>query len=146
MGYAEVYQSWKADPEGFWMQAAEGVDWFEKPSRALDDSNAPLYEWFTDGVTNTCWNAVDRHVDAGRGDQVAIIGQSEDGGSYDTVLSDGSTTNVDFEALGLDGLLNTLGIDIDLLTNTEGDSNGINLNFSVADDNGDKHSPSEQWK
>ncbi|EAQ04885.1 propionate--CoA ligase [Pseudooceanicola batsensis HTCC2597] len=73
MGYKHVYDSWKSDPEAFWMQAAEAIDWDRKPSRALDDSNAPLYEWFTDGMVNTCWNAVDRHVEQGRGDQVAII-------------------------------------------------------------------------
>lgn len=73
MGYKEVYDAWKADPEGFWMEAAEAIDWDRKPSRALNDSKAPLYEWFTDGMVNTCWNAVDRHVASGRGDQVAII-------------------------------------------------------------------------
>lgn len=76
MGYADVYAGWKADPEGFWMRAAEAVDWTRKPSRALDDSRAPLSRWFADGVTNTCWNAVDRHVEAGRGDQLAIIHDS----------------------------------------------------------------------
>ena len=73
MSYRDVYNGWKADPEGFWMQAAEAIDWDQKPSKALDDSRAPLYEWFTDGMVNTCWNAIDRHVEAGRGDQVAVI-------------------------------------------------------------------------
>ncbi len=73
MTYRDVYEGWKADPEAFWMQAAEAIDWDTKPTKALDDSHAPLYEWFTDGRVNTCWNAVDRHVEAGRGDQVAII-------------------------------------------------------------------------
>ena len=73
MSYRDVYNGWKADPEGFWMQAAEAIDWDQKPSKALDDSRAPLYEWFTDGLVNTCWNAIDRHVEAGRGDQVAVI-------------------------------------------------------------------------
>ncbi len=73
MGYREVYESWKADPEGFWLKAAETVDWIEAPTRALDDSDAPLYRWFPDGVCNTCWNAIDRHVEAGRGEQPAFI-------------------------------------------------------------------------
>ena len=47
------------------MKAAEAIDWIEPPTRALDDSRAPLYGWFADGVCNTCWNAVDRHVEAG---------------------------------------------------------------------------------
>jgi propionyl-CoA synthetase len=73
MGYKDVYANWQKDPEAFWMEAAEAIDWDRKPSKALDDSNAPLYEWFTDGMVNTCWNAVDRHVEAGRGEQTAII-------------------------------------------------------------------------
>ncbi|MCE8419449.1 propionate-CoA ligase PrpE [Rhodovulum sulfidophilum] len=73
MSYAEVYEQWKADPNGFWMEAAEAIDWVEKPSKALFDENAPNYEWFNDGMVNTCWNAVDRHVEQGRGEQVAII-------------------------------------------------------------------------
>ncbi|TDK52633.1 propionate-CoA ligase PrpE [Antarcticimicrobium luteum] len=73
MAYDEIYARWKNDPEGFWMEAAEAIDWVEKPSRALFDGNAPLYEWFADGKVNACWNAVDRHVEAGRGEQIAII-------------------------------------------------------------------------
>jgi propionyl-CoA synthetase len=76
MAYAEVYAGWKADPEAFWMQAAEAIDWVRTPSRALFAEKAPLYEWFKDGLVNTCWNAVDRHVLAGRGAQVAIIHDS----------------------------------------------------------------------
>ncbi|MDZ4136334.1 MAG: acetyl-coenzyme A synthetase N-terminal domain-containing protein, partial [Paracoccaceae bacterium] len=76
MAYAETYAGWKADPETFWLDAAKGIDWHTPPSRALDASQAPLYEWFSDGMVNTCWNAVDRHVLAGRGDQLAIIHDS----------------------------------------------------------------------
>ncbi|RKF16573.1 propionyl-CoA synthetase [Roseovarius spongiae] len=76
MGYAEIYESWKSDPEAFWMKQAEAIDWDRKPSKALFDDNAPLYEWFVDGMVNTCHNAVDRHVENGRGDQVAIIHDS----------------------------------------------------------------------
>lgn len=75
MRYADVYKSWQDDPEGFWMRAADAVDWVRKPARALFDGNAPLYEWFSDGMINTCWNAVDRHVPE-RGDQPAIIHDS----------------------------------------------------------------------
>ncbi|HSG35949.1 MAG TPA: propionate-CoA ligase PrpE [Paracoccaceae bacterium] len=73
MGYNEVYGAWQADPETFWMEAAKAIDWVEMPSRALNDSNAPLYEWFTDGKVNACYNALDRHVENGRADQVAVI-------------------------------------------------------------------------
>ncbi|MEO1776074.1 MAG: propionyl-CoA synthetase [Pseudomonadota bacterium] len=75
-GYHDAYARWKADPEAFWMEAAEAVDWVEKPTKALDDSAAPFYRWYADGTCNTCWNAVDRHVEAGHGDRVAIIHDS----------------------------------------------------------------------
>jgi len=84
MGYADVYRSWRDDPEAFWMDAAEAIDWERKPTKALFDGNAPLYEWFCDGVTNTCWNAVDRHV-ATRGDQAAIIYDSPVTGTKETI-------------------------------------------------------------
>ena len=73
MGYADVYAAWKADPEAFWMEQAKAIDWDTPPSRALNDDNAPLYEWFSDAKVNTCYNAVDRHVENGRGEQTAII-------------------------------------------------------------------------
>ncbi|BBU58196.1 propionyl-CoA synthetase [Mameliella alba] len=73
MGYQDVYDRAQADPEGFWMSAAEAIDWEKKPSKALFDRGDHMYEWFADGMVNTCWNAVDRHVEAGRGEQTAII-------------------------------------------------------------------------
>jgi propionyl-CoA synthetase len=54
MTYAQVYDQWQRDPEAFWLTAAEGIDWVTKPTRALDASRAPLYEWFTDAQVNTC--------------------------------------------------------------------------------------------
>ncbi|MBW6506527.1 MAG: propionyl-CoA synthetase [Rhodobacteraceae bacterium] len=72
MAYSDVYEGWRKDPEGFWMQAAEAIDWVKPPSKALFAEKAPLYEWFCDAEVNTCWNAVDRHVEAGRGEQLAI--------------------------------------------------------------------------
>ena len=79
--YADVYAGWQADPEGFWMRAAAAVDWIEAPTRALDNSRAPIYGWYPDGVCNACWNAVDRHVEAGHGERVAIIHDSAITGS-----------------------------------------------------------------
>jgi propionyl-CoA synthetase len=76
MAYKDVYAGWKADPEGFWMEQARAIDWVTPPSRALFADNAPLYEWYKDAQVNTCWNAVDRHVEAGNGDRVAIIHDS----------------------------------------------------------------------
>ena len=80
MSYKKVYNSWKNDPEAFWMTAADAIDWMTKPSKALFADSAPLYEWFSDSEVNTCYNAVDRHVLNGRGDQKAII--------YDSPMTD----------------------------------------------------------
>ncbi|WP_432450634.1 propionyl-CoA synthetase [Aliiroseovarius marinus] len=73
MAYKDVYAAWQANPEKFWMEAADAISWDTAPTKALFDDNAPLYEWFSDGMVNTCYNAVDRHVENGRADQVAII-------------------------------------------------------------------------
>ncbi|MEM7668284.1 MAG: AMP-binding protein [Pseudomonadota bacterium] len=83
--YQEVYDGWQQDPEGFWMEAAKAVDWIKAPTRALNDAEAPVYSWFADGVCNTCWNAVDRHVASGRGDQPAIIHDSAMTGTKQSV-------------------------------------------------------------
>ena len=65
-------------PEAFWGEAAESIDWFKKPVTVLDDTEVrarqgPVHRWFVGGELNTCYNAVDRHVEAGRGDVTAII-------------------------------------------------------------------------
>ena len=87
MTYAQVYGQWQSDPEGFWLGAAGGIDWVTKPTRALNDSRAPFYEWFTDATVNTCWHAVDRHVAAGRGKQPAIIHDSPVTGTKHVITS-----------------------------------------------------------
>ena len=74
--YARVRDAAAADPEGFWLAAARAVDWTTAPTRALDDTTAPLYRWFPDGELNTCANALDRHVAAGRGNHLALIHDS----------------------------------------------------------------------
>jgi len=78
--YPEIYARWRHDPEGFWAEAAQAIDWYEPP-KAIFDAKAGVYgRWFTDGVCNTCFNAIDRHVAQGRGDQPAII--------YDSPVTD----------------------------------------------------------
>ncbi|MBU0947026.1 MAG: propionyl-CoA synthetase [Proteobacteria bacterium] len=67
-------------PEQFWAKAAEGIDWIKKWDKVLDASNPPFYRWFAGATLNTCYNAVDRHVNAGRGEQTAII--------YDSPVTD----------------------------------------------------------
>ncbi|MFQ4149897.1 AMP-binding protein [Arthrobacter sp. LAPM80] len=74
--YKDEYLRSISDPEGFWLQAAEAVDWTVKPARAHNKEPAPRCRWFPDGELNTCHNALDRHVAAGRGDQPALIHDS----------------------------------------------------------------------
>jgi propionyl-CoA synthetase len=71
--YAEAYRRSLADPEGFWAEAAEAIDWEKRWDQVLDQSNPPFYLWFKGGRLNTCHNALDRHVAQGRGEQLALI-------------------------------------------------------------------------
>ncbi|MEA2907291.1 MAG: propionyl-CoA synthetase [Alphaproteobacteria bacterium] len=83
--YPEIYARWQRDPAGFWGEAAEAIDWIVKP-KTVFDANAGVYgRWFPDGVCNTCYNAVDRHVIAGRGTQPAIIYDSPVTGTKQTI-------------------------------------------------------------
>ena len=81
--YRDAYDRSLADPDGFWLEAAEAVTWSRRPTRALDASKAPMYRWFPDGELNTCHNALDRHVDAGNGDRTAL--------RYDSAYTGAST-------------------------------------------------------
>ncbi|MGW5701475.1 propionyl-CoA synthetase [Amycolatopsis japonica] len=74
--HAESYQRSLEDPEGFWLEAAQAIDWTRTPTQALDASKAPFYRWFPDGDLNTAFNALDRHVRDGRGEQIALIWDS----------------------------------------------------------------------
>jgi propionyl-CoA synthetase len=71
-----IYQRSIDDPNGFWGEAAQGIDWIKPWERVLDDRNPPFYRWFSGGELNTCWNCLDRHVAAGRGEQTALIHDS----------------------------------------------------------------------
>ena len=73
MGYETAYREWLDDPEGFWERAAESVHWYKKWDQVLDASRAPFYKWFSGGLVNTCYNALDTHVEHGRADQPALI-------------------------------------------------------------------------
>jgi propionyl-CoA synthetase len=79
--YARAYARSLADPGAFWGEAAESVSWARKYDRVLDDREKPFYRWFAGGRINTCYNAVDLHVENGRGDQIAIIHDSPVTGS-----------------------------------------------------------------
>ncbi|MFN3673441.1 MAG: AMP-binding protein, partial [Bosea sp. (in: a-proteobacteria)] len=74
--YGRAYARWQADPIGFWAQAAEAVDWIKNPARIFDETQGAYGRWFPDATCNTCFNALDRHVRDGRGDQPALIHDS----------------------------------------------------------------------
>ncbi len=78
--YDEAYKESIENPDAFWAKAAEDCFWYKKWDKVLDDSNKPYYRWFTGGETNTCYNALDYHVENGRGDQNALI--------YDSPVTD----------------------------------------------------------
>jgi propionyl-CoA synthetase len=96
--YEEVFKKSISDPDGFWGEAAENIDWYKKWDKVLDDSNKPFYRWFSGGEMNTCYNAVDRHVKNGRADQTAII--------YDSPVTDELLDHVSKFA----GVLKGLGV------------------------------------
>ncbi len=107
MKFDEIYNYSCEDPEAFWGEVAEEVHWYRKWDKVLDDSDAPFYRWFTGGETNVCHNAVDLHVDQGRGDQAAII--------HDSAITDSQQT-ITFSDLQLRvarfaGVLRSLGVD-----------------------------------
>ena len=73
MDYAETYRRSIEDPEGFWGEAAEAIQWDRRWDVVLDAARAPLYRWFVGGRLNTCYNCLDYHVETGRGEQTALI-------------------------------------------------------------------------
>ncbi len=79
--YKQAYARWQADPEGFWAQAAQAIDWISPPQRIFDASQGAYGRWFPDATCNTCFNALDRHVRDGRGEQPALIHDSPVTGS-----------------------------------------------------------------
>ncbi|MDA8434644.1 MAG: propionyl-CoA synthetase [Actinomycetales bacterium] len=82
--YAAAYARSLEDPEGFWSEVARAIDWDTEPTTVLDRSDAPYYRWFAGGRLNTCWNAVDRHVEAGHGDRIALVHDSPVTGTVET--------------------------------------------------------------
>jgi propionyl-CoA synthetase len=105
--YLEAYRRSLRDPDGFWGEAAAGIDWITQPQRVLDDDTPPFYRWFAGGVLNTCFNALDRHVIDGRADQPALI--------YDSPVTGTVRTYTYAELLDLvarfAGVLRSLGVE-----------------------------------
>jgi acetyl-CoA synthetase len=84
-----LHEEAEKDPAGWWLkQATELVDWFEEPTEALDDSDAPFYKWFSDGKVNVSHNCLDRHVDAGNGERVAFHWRGEEGEERDVTYEE----------------------------------------------------------
>ncbi|MBZ9603565.1 propionyl-CoA synthetase [Phyllobacterium chamaecytisi] len=91
--YHEIYQEWQADPEAFWAHAAVAIDWIRPWEKVFDPDGGPYGRWYVGAECNTCYNAVDRHVAQGRGDQLALIHDSAVTGTqrkitYAELLSD----------------------------------------------------------
>ncbi len=105
--YAEEFHRSLADPDGFWGEAARAIDWYREPSTVLDASNPSFSHWFPDGVLNTCFNALDRHVRDGRGGQAALIYDSPVTGTQRTY----TYTELLDEVARFAGVLRGLGVD-----------------------------------
>ena len=71
--YKDIYNQSIKNKEDFWEKVSNDIFWYSKPTKILNTDNPPFYKWFQDGITNTCYNALDLHVNEGRGDKLAII-------------------------------------------------------------------------
>ena len=71
--FQEIYNKSINEPEKFWQENSEDIFWFKKPTKILNKSNHPFYKWYEDGVTNTCYNALDVHIENGKGNKIALI-------------------------------------------------------------------------
>ena len=106
--YEDAYRRSMDDSEGFWGDVAEDVRWIKKWDQVLDSSNKPFYRWFSGGELNTCFNAVDRHVEEGRGDQLALI--------YDSPVTGNTVRTYTYKQLldevaGFAGVLQANGVE-----------------------------------
>ena len=107
--YQKVFGKWQSDPESFWQEAASAIDWY-KPADKVFDPDAGVYgRWFTGAECNTCYNCLDRHVAAGRGQQAAIIYDSPITGSKKTISYDELLEEVATFAAGMKDLGVTTG-------------------------------------
>ena len=105
--YQTAFEQSINDPDGFWGKAAEDCHWYKRWDKVLDDSNKPFYRWFTGGEINTCYNALDFHIDQGRGEQLALI--------YDSPVTDTITrytyNQLRDEVAKFAGVLKNLGVE-----------------------------------
>ena len=94
MKYKSVYNQWRNDPEKYWQNLANDISWKVFPKTILNKKNEYLYEWFPDGILNTCYNAVDKNIVEGRGNQVAIYYCNENGETLEQFNPNGSIKNI----------------------------------------------------
>ena len=71
--FNKIYEESLRNPEKFWKEVSEEIFWFKKPTKILNKTNPPFFKWFEDGTTNTCYNALDFHIDNGLGEKTALI-------------------------------------------------------------------------
>lgn len=106
MRYAEIYRRSIEEPDTFWAEAAEEIDWYSRWDKVLDSSTPPFHRWFSGATLNTCYNALDRHVENGRAHQAALI--------YDSPVTDSrkrySFSQLRDEVARLAGLLQAQGV------------------------------------
>ncbi|MBF0204089.1 MAG: propionyl-CoA synthetase [Desulfamplus sp.] len=104
--YKDAYEQSLNDPDGFWGSVAEDCHWYKKWDKVLDDSNKPFYRWFTGGEMNTCYNALDLHIDNGNGERAALI--------YDSPVTDTKKTytfkQLRDEVAKFAGVLSSMGV------------------------------------
>jgi len=105
--YEEIYNRSIKDPDGFWSEAAEDIIWEKRWDTVLNVENPPFYRWFKGGMLNTCYNAVDRHVDDGYGEQDAIIYDSPATGGYKQKIT---YSELQDQVARLAGAISTLGV------------------------------------
>ncbi|MCC6930387.1 MAG: propionyl-CoA synthetase [Gemmatimonadaceae bacterium] len=104
--YERMYEDARRDPEWFWGHAARQIHWDVPPPTVLDATRAPFYRWFTGGMLNTCYNAIDRHVENGRGEQAAVIYDSPVTGVKRTI----TFRELQDEVARFAGVLTSLGV------------------------------------
>lgn len=107
MSYDTAYQAWQSDPVAFWEEAGKGIDWFTPATQVFNPDSGVYGRWFDGATCNTCYNCVDRHVEAGHGDRLALI--------YDSPVTDTvarySFTELQTEVSALAHVLRNLGVE-----------------------------------
>ena len=107
-GYRQTYDQWRSDPQAFWREAAREIAWIRPPERIFDPEGGVYGLWFPGARCNACYNAIDRHVEAGRGDQAAIyydspVASTKRTITYRELLDETTTLGAVLKDLGGDG-------------------------------------------